>query len=923
MDHPPSALATALEGRYRFEPAGPDGSCVLGQGGMAVVYAAWDLKLGREVALKVFREELARQIGPERFLREIRIAATLSHPHIVPLYDSGADAGQLFYVMPRIRGETLRQRLDRERMLPVAEALAIAREVADALDYAHQSDVLHRDIKPENILLANGHARVADFGVARSISGRDTQVESDGALTGTGLAIGTLEYMSPEQRAGTRELDGRSDIFSLGCVLFEMLTGDAPALPAGARHAGADSDPVLNAMHVARPELSSTLDPVIQRALAARPDDRFATAAELGHALGRVRLRRTPTARSVFALATIATALLGFWLWRRAPAPPAARAEVLVGDFEGPPGDAILPRIVSELVSAELNQSTRLVTVAPEQLNAARRSAGLADEAPLGVERARELATRLSVRAVVTGSIRPLGSTNYAVIVRAVDPEAGKDLAVYTAAATDSNLVLQVGTLARQLRLTLGERQHEITATRPVWDVSTRSFPAYRKYVEALHQFNRGEVAAAVTLLQEAVGLDSAFASAWSALGSSLFYQRDADAARTAFAMARRHAGHLSDLGRYRLEADIATLEADPARAIHWFDLALQLDPTCVPALNNRALAHAGLGRYEDALADLSRAVHLTSFGAYQGQIELLNEAATLIILDSIPRGKAVARALQPAYAEYISLMVPVAEGNWAVADSLARLLQESPGSLELVRSQARLILASAQAARGEIGAARVRLTQLATRSPRDARSAARAELLLCAAAECRIGPVPRQLRNDPTPPGRIVRGMWLAASGDTVAAGAELRGVERLDSSALRRLGAGVPMLRASLDVAGGRWRAVTELLAPAAFAGEHDVLDPDRVSTQAMRWVVADAYTRQGRGDSAAAYFTLLTRPVRVPAWSFAFHGFTASAARRRLALLAQHAGKNDQAARWQGEFLQAFVRPDEAYRAWRELP
>jgi serine/threonine-protein kinase len=200
---------------------------------MATVYLAEDLKHHRKVAIKVLRPELAAALGADRFLREIETTANLRHPHILPLFDSGAlttpdsltthDSRLLFYVMPWVDGESLWSRLDREKQLPIEDALQVAREVADALSYAHAHGVIHRDIKPENILLESGHAVVADFGIARAIN-----AASGDKLTETGMAIGTVQYMSPEQAAGQSDLDGRSDLYALGCVLYEMLAGQAP-----------------------------------------------------------------------------------------------------------------------------------------------------------------------------------------------------------------------------------------------------------------------------------------------------------------------------------------------------------------------------------------------------------------------------------------------------------------------------------------------------------------------------------------------------------------------------------------------------------------------------------------------------------------------------------------------------------------------
>ncbi|HXF95413.1 MAG TPA: serine/threonine-protein kinase, partial [Gemmatimonadales bacterium] len=209
-------LQGALAERYTLERE-------LGRGGMSVVFLARDRKHERAVALKALRPELSATLGPERFLREIKLSARLTHPHILPLYDSGEARGLLYYTMPYVEGESLRHRLDREKRIPLTEALTIAREVADALAYAHGQDVVHRDIKPENILFEAGHAVVSDFGIARAISAAGGE-----RMTAVGVAVGTPDYMSPEQAAGQDQVDGRSDICSLGCVLYEMLAGHPP-----------------------------------------------------------------------------------------------------------------------------------------------------------------------------------------------------------------------------------------------------------------------------------------------------------------------------------------------------------------------------------------------------------------------------------------------------------------------------------------------------------------------------------------------------------------------------------------------------------------------------------------------------------------------------------------------------------------------
>src|SRR6184192_22359 len=268
-------LRIALAGRYALERE-------LGRGGMAVVFLAHDSRRDRVVAIKVLRQEVAAALGAERFLREIQIAAKLHHPHILPLYDSGTAADLLYYVMPYVEGKSLRERLDHETQLPLDDALTITRQVAGALAYAHQHDVVHRDIKPENILLESGEAVVADFGIARAIS-----AAGGDKLTHTGIAIGTPLYMSPEQATGVGALDGRSDVYSLGCVLYEMLAGHPPfsggtAQAILARHA---LDPVPR-LRTARGTVSGAVAEALDRALAKAPADRYATALQFAEALG-------------------------------------------------------------------------------------------------------------------------------------------------------------------------------------------------------------------------------------------------------------------------------------------------------------------------------------------------------------------------------------------------------------------------------------------------------------------------------------------------------------------------------------------------------------------------------------------------------------------------------------------------------------
>jgi serine/threonine-protein kinase len=318
-------LNTALAGRYRIERH-------LGEGGMASVYLCEDLKHDRKVALKLLKPELAAVLGADRFVQEIKTTAAMQHPHILPLFDSGTADGFLFYVMPFIDGETLRTKLDRETQLGVDEAVRIAREVADALDYAHQHGIVHRDIKPENILLHGGHALVADFGIALAVS-----AAAGGRMTETGLSLGTPHYMSPEQATAEKEITGRSDVYSLGSVLYEMLTGNPP-------HVGSTAQQIIMGiiLDVPKPvnEIRRAVPPnvadAVAKAIEKLPADRFESAKGFAEALGNPAFAVAGTAHAPVAaaaraanrrgvvvalgVACAALALVAAWGWMRKPA---------------------------------------------------------------------------------------------------------------------------------------------------------------------------------------------------------------------------------------------------------------------------------------------------------------------------------------------------------------------------------------------------------------------------------------------------------------------------------------------------------------------------------------------------------------------------------------------------------------------------
>ena len=347
MQHsPPDRLAAALSDRYRLERE-------LGQGGMATVYLAQDLRHDRKVAVKVLRPELAAVIGAERVLAEIKTTANLQHPHILGLIDSGDAEGFLYYVMPYVEGESLRDRLNHEKQLPVDVAVRITSEVASALDYAHRHNVIHRDIKPENILLHDGSALVADFGIALA-----AHKAGSTRMTETGMSLGTPHYMSPEQAMGEREITARSDVYALGCVLYEMLVGEPPFTGPTAQSIVAKvmtDDP--RPLHTLRRTVPPAVEDAVLTALEKLPADRFASAAEFAAALAgpagsgagrpsfssRARPPRPAASLPLLLALLVATAVIAAWGWLR-PAPPTAppsRLAILAPGLGGGGGAAL------------------------------------------------------------------------------------------------------------------------------------------------------------------------------------------------------------------------------------------------------------------------------------------------------------------------------------------------------------------------------------------------------------------------------------------------------------------------------------------------------------------------------------------------------------------------------------------------------
>ena len=606
-------LKRALAKRYRVEDE-------IGRGGMATVYRAHDLRHDRSVALKVLRPELAASLGTERFLREITLTARLDHPLILPLLDSGEAGGLLYYVMPFVEGESLRARLDREKQLPLEEALRIAREVADALGYAHQHGIVHRDIKPENILLSRGHARVADFGIARAVTAAGGQ-----SLTETGLAVGTPAYMSPEQAEGDREIDTRTDVYSLGAVVYEMLAGQPPytGATAGAILSRKAMEPVPS-LRVVRETVPAGVEQAVTRALARAPADRFDTAQQFAEALERRVAKseeRRGTATSLFAaryalgLGLLAAgAVVGYFLLANGGGAAGPRIESLaVLPLENLSGDArqdYLAAGMHEALILDLGRLSGLKRVSARgsvmRYQNTRRSP-------------KQIGAELGVDALISGSVRRAGDRVRitAHLVRAADEEPlwSDD---YEREFRDV-LALQdevVSAIAREVRLQLSatDRAGLARARR----VDTQAYEAYLRGKFQLNKFTPESFEKSLGLLQEAVAIDSTEPLAWAGLSQAYGLMELFTPVPRADALPRAKAAALKALAldetlaeAHVALADITANEWDYPRAGRSYLRALELNPNLPDAHIHYSWYLSTFGSEDSAIATMKRGVAL------------------------------------------------------------------------------------------------------------------------------------------------------------------------------------------------------------------------------------------------------------------------------------------------------------------------
>jgi serine/threonine protein kinase/Flp pilus assembly protein TadD len=571
-------LESALLSRYHLDRE-------LGRGGMATVYLATDLRHDRRVALKVLHPELSSALGPDRFLREIKLVARLNHPHIVPLFDSGDAGGHLYYVMPVVEGETLRDRLLREGQIPVQESLQIVRGIASALDYAHRQNIVHRDIKPENVMLQDGEALVMDFGIAKAVS-----VASADTLTQTGMMVGTPAYVSPEQAAGETQIDGRSDQYSLACVLYEMISGRKPFLGATAQailsKRFSEAVPSLRSVHS---ETTEEVEIAVTRALSKDAGDRYGTTMDFAKALVATHLT-TPDGSPIHTGSTGGKSIAVMPFTNMSSDPE--------GDFFA---DGIADEIITALSKIKaLKVSSRSSSFSFKGKN----------------EDIREIGRKLQASTILEGSVRKAGK-RLRLTAQLVNAENNEQLwAERFDRELEDVFAIQdeiAQSIVAALRVVLSDDEK-----RAIEQVHTPNVEAYGFYLRGrqyFHQHRRKSHEYARQMFERAIELDPEYALAHSGIADccSFLYQyfdaspsnlKRADAAsmralELAPALAEAHASRglaVSLSGRFE--------EADRE-----FEMALRLDPKSFEAAYFYARSCVAQGRNEDAAKWFERAI--------------------------------------------------------------------------------------------------------------------------------------------------------------------------------------------------------------------------------------------------------------------------------------------------------------------------
>ena len=696
---------------------------------MATVYLAQDLKHDRPVALKVLHPEIAGGLGLERFLREVRLTARLQHPHILPIFDSGAVDRRPWYTMPYVRGESLRARLDREVQLPLETGVQIACHVALALAYAHAEGVVHRDIKPENVLLSGRQAIVADFGIARAIG-----AAGDERLTDTGLSVGTPAYMSPEQASGGT-VDARTDVYALGCILYEMLAGEPPFTGSTAQSIIAKrlAQPPPS-VRIVRPTVPETVDQAIRHAMATVAADRYGTAEQFATALTSPavapqaatvtiaalrhrRRRRRILTRGLLGLAAAGVVAGGYFALRSlaSEAPTTLlstgviqrRDRLIIAEFAARGSDSMMGPAVTDAFRTDFAQSSIVSTLSPPQVAEALERMRRPATTRLDPGLAREVAIRQGVKAIVTGEISTLGKA-FLITAQLVSPESGEVLAAERETAEDETRIISaVDRLSNHLRGRIGESLKSLRAEPPLDRVTTSSLQALEKYTQALYAAHvRSDAARAVMLLEEAVALDTGFATAYRSLGAFLWSMGERERAVAAYDQALRHRDRQTDQERdHTLGLYYEGITGELDKAIATYRAILEQHPTDSLALGNLGVLYFQLGQPAQSEWFAGRVIALDSLHPREEvSMQYSHLAAAQVELGKRREAELTYERMVRQYGDsnshvgWVAMMLPSSAGDYRTAEARAQLYKKQHPLIDDQQFAARQLAALASA---------------------------------------------------------------------------------------------------------------------------------------------------------------------------------------------------------------------------------
>jgi serine/threonine-protein kinase len=841
--------------------------------------------------------------------------------------------------MPHIEGQSLRERLAHQGELPIGEAVRILRDVVDALDHAHKHGVVHRDIKPDNVMLSERHALVTDFGVAKAVS------EATGAhkLTTEGVALGTPAYMSPEQAAADKHIDHRADIYAVGAVAYELLTGRPPFTGTTPQevlsaHVTQTPDPVTKYRATVPPALAQ----VVMTCLEKKAADRWQSAEELLPQLealatpsgGVTPTGTVPTATTaqlqprrvlvaVIATAVVLAALVGT-AWRfgfrtrsedaiaAAARPLDERPWVIVAAFEGQADDPDLLDAARAYVMATLDQSELVVAVPDDQIRQALRAAGRADTATLDNDLARELAVRSGVSQLVQGRVDQIGG-RYSIVLRLVDTEGGTvSASASQTAETDADLMSSLAAAGSQLFPALGGDQLGARASRELYTVMTPSFEAFKVARYGYRAYRRGDEVGARRLLWQALELDPDFAMVWKYLGHSYFVSGMRDSVEYYYGEALKRRERLDEGAASDVEALMAVIRNDLGTALRIYE---RLQRQGRPLYHNHALTLNHLERRDEGAELYRRAL---SRQLQPNPTTLNNLAGTLLYLgefDETPDLSRLLDSLGHVDVPLHGLVGASVESDWDGLERLAQGLRDDPGAEADHRRIAARTVAATRLLRGRGSSAGEQLEW--ERAEADEGGTAVSAPLLASVwaawfTEGQLAPLAENPVPDTSATGVFARAARAASLGDTARARRELARLTARPDHAAGFYGEAPAFLEAVIAAQGARWQEVVDLLGPGAARG-YDVgnfiIESPRIPRQ---WLAAEAYRRLGRPDSAAVLYE------RVAELRGSFQEIVARAGvypfvHRRLAQAYTELGQDVRAAEHWNVFLEVFTDPD----------